>query len=112
MALILNTPTTAWSKYTVVLDEDTFIFEFQWSEREECWTLTIHDVNENVVMQGVKLIQWQPIILHHPQTNLPKGEIVVVDSENEFGKGNVRIGRDDFGTRFFLVYYTKTEVGK
>lgn len=110
MATVLAAPSTAWSKYTVSLDEDVFIFEMAWNEREEYWYLTIYDTNDVVLISGVKLVPWVPVLANHPQEYLPKGQLMILDTQNEFGKGDGRVGRNDFGVRYILAYYSESEL--
>lgn len=110
MPLQLPTPTSASAQYDITLDGVDFTLLYNWNVREESWNLTITDLPGNAIINGVKIVPLLGLFTNHPQTNLPLGNIVAVPVNPEGELRDAKITRDNLGTVFMLVYYTKEEI--
>lgn len=110
MALVLELPSTPWSTQSVVLDEVVYILEYQWSNREDTWYLSIYNSEELPLVQGIRLIPWTGLLSQHPQANLPSGDLVLYDVQSQPFQGSVYPTFENLQSRFQMNYFTKEEL--
>ena len=89
-----------------VLDGQSYGLTFYYCAREDRWYLTIRDINEAVLVAGLKLIANWPLLRrcqHVP--GIPRGNLTCVDYSAQGGESP---GLSDLGTRCRLLYYPVT----
>ena len=86
------------------LEGTLFGFNLQWNERGQFWSLDLADANGVTLLNGLKLVTGYPLLIQYRNRNLPRGEILCVDTSGE----NKSPGIDDFGTRILMVYREST----
>lgn len=102
-------------RQTTSLDETTYVLRGSWSDRAECWYLSVYfqTAGDELVpiVQGAKLSVGYPTLLGVVGDNRPRGELIPVDVSDRIGLG-VDPGRYDLGTRVLLFYSTAEELGR
>ncbi|MCK4522420.1 MAG: hypothetical protein KAU20_07645 [Nanoarchaeota archaeon] len=77
-----------------------------WNTREQCWTLTFMDHDENVLVAGIKIVLDAELLRDFPDRNLPAGALVAISDD----ESKIRIGRHDLGVDVSLIYASEEEV--
>lgn len=91
----------------IALDTLPFVLRFDWNSRESAWFLTFSDLEEVLLVAGIKLIIFGELISKIPDRGLPPGELWVLDPTENLNPP----GRGDFTNgRLTLVYYTEAEI--
>lgn len=67
-------------RYNVVLDGETFIFEFHYNARADRWTVHVFDVTETPVRHGVRLVLMDDLLRRVALETKPAGSLNVVDT--------------------------------
>lgn len=108
MAVIIKTQFNESSSFieTVTLDNKLYQLYFDWNVRDEHWSMTIRDKNENVLVAGIKIIADYELISMYRYLDIPQGYLVAADTS---GQG-LDPGFDDFGTRVLLMYFSPDEI--
>lgn len=69
---------TAHYTFRTTLDGSDYLFELDWSTREERWYLSIYDSTETLLCGRVKLVPNWPLLRYfHHREGLPPGELIV-----------------------------------
>jgi hypothetical protein len=89
--------------FSTDLNGTNYNFRVIWNERLGVWSMTIYDVDFNVIIAGVALLIGTDII---KSLNSSIGGMVVADSDGTNRDATV----DDLGTRVKLIYLTPEEV--
>jgi hypothetical protein len=90
----------------VTLDGSPYQLKIYWNTRSRFWTLAIFDLEDNLLLGGVKLVLGVDVLGGHPQAELPPGEIWVVDR----GGGLSDPAYEDFwGDRGLLLLYAEED---
>ena len=66
-------------KYNIVLDSETFIFEFHLNARANRWSVNIFDVEDVPVRHGIRLIEGTDLLQRIALASRPPGQLIVVD---------------------------------
>lgn len=107
----LDTKTDGTAHYTfrTTLDGSDYLFELDWSTREERWYLSLYDVTGALLCGRVKLVPNWPLLRYvHHRSGMPSGELAVVtSSERKQPPGLYELGPD---ARCELVYITEDEL--
>lgn len=96
----LTSEDPAFSQKTT-LDDVTYVFDFNWNERESRWYMSLSDESNTPIVSGVKLIPNIPLLRRVHDPRRPPGELSLIDPS---GVGEPP-GRDQLGQSFFLHYY-------
>lgn len=97
--------------FEIELDVTIYFLEFDYNAREEAWYLSIYDSSETLLLSGIKLVLYLPLIKQNQNiTGLPTGDFILFDSENNITTAIVDF--DSFGERFKLYYLTESEIGE
>jgi hypothetical protein len=88
------------------LDGRTFRLEFHWNDREGEWYMHVFDADDVAVAYGVKMVTGINLLrLVDNSDRRPPGDFILDDPE---GVGSP--GRNDLGTRVFLMYLDEDEI--
>lgn len=107
--VIIPTDTTGKPYYsqTLTLDAVSYLFEFRFNFRENCWYLQISTVDGTTLAQGIKLVNNFFLLQRFSDDNLPPGELF---SYTGPGIDDSPAGLNDFGKRCILYYISRSEV--
>ncbi len=90
----------------ITLDSQLFIFEFLWNERAEQWDMSVLDINEVPLVEGIKLVLNYSLFDQWVDRGLPPGELYAIDTTGEEEK----ITRNNLGPIIVLSYIPEAEV--
>jgi hypothetical protein len=78
-------PTTNNSFYaqTTTLEGTPYLLSFAYSQREDCWYLSIADSNAVDIYNGIKLICNNPLLFKCKDPRRPPGDFVVISSTTD-----------------------------
>jgi hypothetical protein len=85
---------------TVELDGVPYTIWAKWNTAYEFWTIDILDLNEVVLVAGLKLVVGIELIRRFNDERLPPGNLVVVDVAGT----TLRVARNDVGSNVQLMY--------
>lgn len=86
--------------FEIELDGQTFVFDFEWNDRDSGWYMTITDVNGDVLLAGRRVVLNWPLINIYRDSRLPAGTIEAVDTSST----DTEPGYTDLGDRVKLLY--------
>lgn len=90
------------------LDDIVYYIVINWNESGQAWEMGVRDSAYNMVICGIRMVPFYPLLRQFKYTEMPDGELVVHDYT--LNKSN-RIPRDGFVLgRYELVYYTRDEL--
>jgi hypothetical protein len=85
------------------LDGSSYTLTFFWAAREGRWYLTLRDLNEVVLVAGLKLIANWPLLRRSQHiAGIPPGNLTVVDYS---AMGGEPPGFEELGARCKVLYY-------
>lgn len=88
-------------KQTITLDNKDFILLIYWNSRGEHYTLSVYDINENLLVAGIRLVLNIELFGNYPDRGLPQGNLFVSNLTSEIRP----INQDDFTNgRLKLIY--------
>ena len=91
----------------VVLDNDSYVLNFNWNSRGGFWDFSILDTLLNPILQGLKVVLNYPLTRQFKYKDIPQGEFYAVDAS---GDGS-RIEQNDFvNGRVSFIYLTEAEL--
>ena len=92
----------------VTLDGEAFRFRFYWSERCSRWTLSIYDLQDVALVEGIVIALDQEILGQYRSRGVPPGEMYAVDASGTLHT----IGRNDLSVgNVSIIYVTTSELG-
>lgn len=93
----------------VPLDSVVYTLDFHWNNRGGSWSLTIRDVEQNLIVAGIRLVQGIDMLEQYQSYSLPPGELYIFDFGGDFSD----IGKNDFvnDRDLKLIYFTEAEIG-
>lgn len=97
----------AFNSFPVVLDEDSFIFQTIWSDRDSTWRLNIMDSSRNLVFSGIALNGTRLLNLEYFYRESPKGLLFCV-----YDNVNYEDKFSDIGTNLRLYYIPRDEISE
>jgi hypothetical protein len=105
--ILPNRQDASWYRFVCDLDGLTFAFVFRWNDRDNAWSFDLYDVNNNLLLAGVKVVLGPPLMFGQRYVaGMPPGMFEVVD--NAAPLGAVAAGTDagyaDLGTRVVIMY--------
>lgn len=77
---------------TINLNNKNFIFKILWNSRGKYYTLSIYDIDETLLIAGIKLVLNIDLFNLSPDRGLPKGGLFVSDLTSQIRP----IAKDDF----------------
>lgn len=84
---------------TPTLDGARFTFRFDWNSVEDRWSLSIYDLEGNMVVGGIKLVPMFYLLRNIPAANAPKGDMLINSVSN------IEVTRENIGD-CQLVYFS------
>ena len=67
-------------KVGVTLDAKKFFFDFVWNTRGEFWSASIADANGNLLIAGIRLVLFTPLLIPYQyNASVPQGALMVID---------------------------------
>lgn len=78
----------------ITLDGRPYIFRFRWNTRGAFWVMSITDRDEQLLVDGIKLVINYPLRLQYTGALLPQGEFICYDFN--VNTQYVEPGRNDF----------------
>jgi hypothetical protein len=106
---MITIPFTEFPYFTedIVLDGSGYRFSFLWSERAQAWSMSIRDLSDVSILEGVPLALNQDVLKQYRHLAIPQGELWVVDTSESLGS----IGRNDiFSGTVEIVYIPVAEL--
>lgn len=97
-----------WRQRTT-LDGRDYTLSFRWNQRDGHWYLDLATSVGVAIRSGMMLATSMPLLAGLTTTARPPGELAILDTT---GAVDVDPGFSDLGTRFRLVYFTATELGR
>ena len=90
----------------ITLEEVTYKFLYVWNTRGEFWTLTIKDIEENVILAGVRLVLNVELLQKYNHLAIPQGMLFIIDTDDN---NKTEISYSDFeNTRQLNIMYIET----
>lgn len=83
-----------------------YIFRFRWNSRDVAWYMDVYEIDETVVVLGVKLVLGTYVGRMCPHPLFAEGIFIVIDTTNKHKEA----GYDDMGTRVELWYCSANEI--
>lgn len=88
------------------IENVAYQFQFTWNEREERWRLSLLDMQDNLILQNIKIVPWLPMTRRYRISYLFQGDLIGVDI-----KTNINLPtRNNLGGDFKLYYFTMDEL--
>lgn len=92
------------------LDDSDFTLEFTYSDRASRYFLNIYDVNDVLLVAGLKLVPNVQLLKYYAHVpGMPPGELVVSALDSTDGSPP-KLGELGVGLRCELTYFTAAEV--
>jgi len=89
------------------LDGVRYLLHFTWNQRESAWYVSIHDVNDDALASGAKIVaNWFLFLRRINPGVMPPGRLYVTDTTG----GGVDPGQRDLGERVKLIYVDAEDV--
>lgn len=89
----------------LTLENELYTFEFIWNERAEQWDMSILDIDQVSIVEGIKLVLNYDLFDQYPGRGLPPGALFAIDTTGD----EKRITRDNIGDVVQLMYLTEAE---
>lgn len=105
MALEIRVPETAWSLQEVLLGGIALLLELNWNTRNESWHISLFDLDEEPILQGIKITDRVSPTKRYTDLRLPEGNIYCA----KVNKRATGITRTNLGTDYKLIYASKEE---
>jgi hypothetical protein len=93
---------------TTTLEGISFLFSFIYSQREDCWYLSIADANGVDVYNGIKLIVGNPLLFKCVDPRRPPGELCVLSGTTDLSPPGLNDLIADSGR--CQLWYTTSDV--
>jgi hypothetical protein len=84
----------------VDLEQRTYLFRLDWNERDESWSLSIYDQDEEPLVTGKRVSIGADLMRGEVDNRLPQGILMAVDVTQQHGEAGV----SDLGARVKLTY--------
>lgn len=112
MPVSINTPIDSplW-RQRVTLDGREFIFDFDYTEREDRYYLSIYLVDETPLVRGIKVVANWPLTRRSADRRMFPGELIAETNLNNSNLGDPGYGELGLSQRCTLLYYTGSEFG-
>lgn len=94
----------AFYSYTIDLSGDTYTLTFRYSERADNWLMNIEDAEENVLIRGVKLVPYYPLLQQYALDNPPGDFVLAPISDSGIADSSITTPRDINKTH--ILFYT------
>jgi len=91
--------------FELELESVTYKFDFEWSDREEAWYMSIKDLDGVELLSGRKIVLSYPLTVIHRDAGLPPGTFIAFDTSDK----EVEAGFADLGDRVKLLYIPSDE---
>jgi len=107
MAFNLPIDTTV-SNFSQQMDLDgvPYNLTFLYNTSSLQWTLSISDIDDVHIVDGLKLVLNSNLFSQYPSIGLPPGELYCIDSTGK----ELEINRDNLGSVVELIYVTEAEI--
>lgn len=104
----IPTDTTGVPYYSeiVTLTGVTYVLEFRYNFREECWYVQMGSTSGDVFAQGIKIVSNFPLLQRFSSASMPPGELVSLSSSNDDSPATLY----ELGDRCSLLYFEKGEL--
>lgn len=103
--LPVQATTTNFSQ-EMTLDDTPYTLHFLYNTFTLQWTISIIDLDEVHIIDGLKLVLNSNLFAQYPAAGLPAGELYCIDTtENE-----TEITRDNLGDTVQLIYVPEAEI--
>lgn len=100
MIVIIPTTSDPNQEFSVTLDGVEFVFQLQYNERADLWSINILDSAQNLILGGVCVRVNYSLLEQYADESLPAGNLYAIDQN---GTGTDP-GADDMGSRVVLAY--------
>ena len=91
---------------TSSVENVAYQLQFIWNERDERWRFSLLDMQDNLILQNIKIVPWLPLSLRYRIPNLFAGDLIGIDS-----KTNINLpSRNNLGGDFKLYYFSLDEL--
>ena len=87
-------------RYNVVLDDETFIFEWRYNARADRWTVNLFDVELNPIRHGIRLVTYDDLLRRVALATKPQGSLNMVDTTGADTEPNATTLGDECRLRY------------
>jgi hypothetical protein len=92
-----------WTQKTR-LDGRDYVLRFSYNEREDRYTLDLHDEQDEPLVQAIRLLTGWPLLrYHHWDERVPPGELMAISLQGD--QTPARFGELGEGRRVELTYF-------
>jgi hypothetical protein len=91
--------------FRVRLDGQDYVMTLQWNQRARSWTLDVKDVDSSLIVAGVKLVPFWPLLRLVTDERKPPGTLMLWNPDG----GQAYPTLTGLGTTSKLVYYEAAE---
>lgn len=83
---MIRLPFETGSSFTheLSLDGNSYIFEYNYNSLGKYWTLDIYDTDNNVLINGVKLLNMTEVLIMWVDRGLPENPLLVLNALGEY----------------------------
>jgi hypothetical protein len=98
----------AFQEFPTVLDGSEFIVRVRWNTRDAAWYLSLFDVADDPIFQGIKIVLGVALGRRVTDERMP-GVFLAADLNSPDGTDRRDAGFDDLGERVVVDFYPFTE---
>jgi hypothetical protein len=78
-----------------------YLFQFDWNDRAQRWSLSIFTVDEQPLATGIRIVANWPLLRRFTDPRLPRGTLIAADLSPSQGESPTYL---DLGTRVRLMF--------
>jgi len=99
---------TTFSNFSQQMDLDgvSYNLTFLYNTTSAQWTISISDIDEVHIIDGLKLVLNSNLFSQYPSIGLPPGELYCIDTTDS----ETEINRDNLGSIINLIYVPEDEI--
>lgn len=87
-------------KFSIILDEISYVFQFDWNTRMNAWLMAIKDEFEEPILLGQPVLTNYDLFKRFKHRAIPRGRLYFFDTSLEYRDPE----RFDLGQRVILIY--------
>lgn len=106
MPLEIPLKAIAFNSVSVVLDDEQFIIQTIWRDRDEVWKLNILSGDKEDIITGLSILPTRPLTLEYKHKVSPKGIFSVESIGGDTSSFN------SLGSSIRLLYHTEEELNE
>jgi hypothetical protein len=100
---LINISESGNLNFTTTLDGTTYKIFLKHNERDNCWYMSLEDLEENLIRSGIKIVTNWPLLRLLRSGSRPEGELIAVDTRFTALDPNL----EEFGAEIEFAYLEK-----